>query len=42
MNHLIDISELLKKGKQMARLVANRELDPKRIALMYQWNQQSN
>ena len=29
MNHLIDISELLKKGKQMARLVANRELDPK-------------
>lgn len=29
MNELINISNLLKKGKKMARLVANRELDPK-------------
>lgn len=29
MNDLINISDLLKKGKKMARLVANRELDPK-------------
>lgn len=29
MNDLINISDLLKKGKKIARLVANRELDPK-------------